>query len=221
MIKEKRRKNRSWVLILCISTLYIQGCITTPFLRKGEYLLVNQRVRGNKHVNTENLELIYRQKANRKILGITPYLGFYFFGKSIWDTNRIRRQIRQKTAYYDNKISSLPEGSFQDSAKLEQKKEKKLKKYYIKLVEGNWWMRVVGEPPAIYDSSKSKETVAEIKKYMFNNGYFDAKVRLEEDTLIGGRVSIKYHIQELEPHKIRRLKYQTNDNHKLSEQRLN
>jgi len=211
LIKEKSRKNRSWVLILCLSTLYIQGCITTPFLKKGEYLLVNQRVKGNKNVNTDDLELIYRQKANRKILGITPYLGFYFFGKSIWDTNRTKRQIKQKIAYYDHKISLLPPGSFQDSIKLEAKKEKKLKKDYINLVEGNWWMRVVGEPPTIYDSSKSKETVAEMKKFMFNNGYFDAKVRLVEDTLIGGRVSVKYFIEEFKPHRIRRIKYQTDD----------
>lgn len=191
--------------------LYIQGCITAPFLKKGEYLLINQRVKGEKSTTKEDLELLFRQKANRKILGLTPYLGFYFFGKSIWDTNRVRRQLNQKIAYYDKKIAALPQGSFRDSISLEAKKEKKCKSLYLNLYEGNWWMRVVGEPPAIYDSSKSRQTMAEMSKFLFNKGFYNAKVSLKEDTFIGGNISIKYTIQENKPHRIRRVKYQTDD----------
>jgi len=202
-------KNR--ILILCFTMLYMQSCITTPFLKKGQHLLINQKVKGNRGTNTEDLELLYRQKANRKILGLTPYLAFYFFGKSIWDTTRTRKQIKQKIAYYDHKIKQLPIGSSQDSIRLEAKKEKKCKKLYINLLEGNWWMRVVGEPPAIFDSSKAKETVLEIQKFLFNKGYFDALVNLRIDTIIGGNVSVKYLIKENTVHRIRHLEYLTND----------
>ena len=191
--------------------LYLQSCITTPFLKKGQYLLINQKVRGNKYVNSEDLELLFRQKANRKILGLTPYLGFYFFGKTIWDTNRVRRQINQKIAYYDAKIKKLPPGSFLDSINLEVKKEKRCKKLYVNLLEGNWWMRVVGEPPAIYDTTKSKETVREMNKLLFNKGYYDAEIRIKEDTFIGGNITLKYMIQEGKAHRIRHLSYRTDD----------
>ena len=128
------------LLMLCISVLCLNSCITAPFLKKGQYLLINQKTKGNKNIPNEELEVLFHQKANRKILGTTPYLGFYFFGKSIWDTNRVRRQLNEKLAYYNNKIADLPPGSFKDSMALEVKKESRTKKYYIRLLEGNWWM---------------------------------------------------------------------------------
>ena len=199
------------LLMLCISVLYLNSCITAPFLKKGQYLLINQKTKGNKNIPNEELEVLFHQKANRKILGTTPYLGFYFFGKSIWDTNRVRRQLNEKLAYYNNKIADLPPGSFKDSMVLEVKKESRTKKYYIRLLEGNWWMRVVGEPPAIYDSALARESLSEIRKFLFNKGYFDSKVRIQEDTFIGGNVAVKYIITENQPHRIRRVRYLTDD----------
>lgn len=209
LILPPAKRIAAWFLLAV--SLLLQGCITTPFLKKGQYLLINQRVRGNKHVNTEDLEFLYQQRANRKILGFTPYLGFYFFGKSIWDTTRIRRQIVKKEAYYDQKISELPPGSSKDSLDLENKKERKTKRLYRNLYEGNWWMRVVGEPPAIYDSSLSRKTVKEIRAFMFNRGYFDNTVTLEEDTFLGGNIAVRYRISENEAHRIRRASYVTDD----------
>ena len=98
-----------------------------------------------------------------------------------------------------------------DSTDLEAKKERRCKNLYRKLYEGNWWMRVVGEPPAIYDSSLSKRTLKEIRLYIFNKGYFDNEVRLEEDTFIGGNVAVKYRIKENQAHRIRRVEYITDD----------
>lgn len=190
---------------------FTTGCITTPFLKKGEKLLVNQKVKGNKSIPTELLEPIFRQKANRKILGTTPYLGFYFFGKSIWDTSRIKRQIAMKEAYYDAKILALERGNIRDSLNLETRKEKKTKKLYTKLKEGNWWMRVVGEAPAIYDTALSAETLRELRLFYFNQGYFDSQIKLREDTLIGGNVSVKYLVTENQPHRIRTIEYITDD----------
>jgi len=198
-------------LMLCFSAIWLNSCITTPFLKKGQYLLINQRTKGNKHIPNDELEVLFHQKANRKILGTTPYLGFYFFGKSIQDTFRIKRQLNQKLAYYDSKIKALPPGSFKDSIALEIRKEKKTKKYYIRLHDGNWWMRVVGEPPAIYDSSLARESLTEIRKFLFNKGYFDSQVRIQEDTFIGGNISVKYLIKENEVHRVRRIRYVTDD----------
>ncbi len=198
-------------MMLCISVLCLNSCITAPFLKKGQYLLINQKTKGNKHIPNEELEVLFHQKANRKILGTTPYLGFYFFGKSIRDTNRVRRQLNEKLAYFNKKIAELPPGSFKDSLALEVKKESRTKKYYVRLLEGNWWMRVVGEPPAIYDSALARESLSEIRKFLFNKGYFDSKVTIQEDTFIGGNVAVKYIITENQPHRIRRVRYLTDD----------
>ncbi len=211
---KKTAFSRFWlrqVPVLLILLAGIPSCINTPFLKKGEYLLTGQKVRGHKNVPGEELELLFKQKANRKILGLTPYLGFYFFGKSIWDTTRIRKQIQTKEAYFNNKIARLPPGSIQDSLALEAKKEKRCQKLYLNLYEGNWWMRVVGEPPAIYDSAKSRETQREIRNYLFNKGFFDNEVQLKEDTFLGGNISVRYIIKENKPHKIRHTEIRTDD----------
>ena len=197
--------------ILVVFTLLFQSCITTPFLKKGEYLLINQRVKGNKTVSTEDLQLLYQQKANRKILGLTPYLGFYFFGKSIWDTTRIRKQIVKREAYYDAKINRLDTGETKDSIELENKKILRTKNLYRSLYEGNWWMRVAGEPPTIYDSSLTKKTMKSMRLFIFNKGYFDNEIALDEDTFLGGNIAVKYRIKENGVHSIRRLAYITDD----------
>ncbi len=194
-----------------MSIVWLQGCITTPFLKKGQYLLINQRSLGNKTVPSEDIQLLYRQKANRKILGFTPYLAFYFFGKSIWDTSRIRKNILRKEARFDKKIAALPPGSFKDSLALEAKKESKCKKDYLNLYEGNWWMRVVGEQPAIYDSSLARESRNEIQKLLFNRGFFHNRVKIEEDTFLGGNVAVRYRIKENEQHRFRRVRYISDD----------
>ena len=191
--------------------LLMQSCITTPFLKKDEYLLIGQRVKGNKKVESEDLEALFRQKANRKILGFTPYLGFYFFGKTLWDTTRIKQKIARKEARFNRKIARLPPGSSKDSIDLLVKKEKRTKRLYTKLREGNFWMRVVGEPPAIYDSSLANETKREIGLYLYNNGFFDNTVTKTTDTLLGGNVSVKYQINENEVHRIRKIEHLTND----------
>ena len=197
--------------MLCCSVIWLQGCITAPFLKKGEYLLISQGVKGNRQVPSEEVELLFRQKANRKILGLTPYLGFYFFGKSIWDTSRIRKTILQKEEKFNRKIAALPPGSLKDSLALESKKESKCKKDYLNLYEGNWWMRVVGEAPAIYDSSQARETRDEIRKFLFNRGFFHNEVTIEEDTFIGGNVAVRYRIKEKNQHRFRRVAYSADD----------
>ena len=160
---------------------------------------------------TEDLQLLYRQKANRKILGFTPYLAFYFFGKSIWDTSRIRKTIRMKEDRFNKKIAALPPGSFKDSLALESKKESKVKNDYLNLYEGNWWMRVVGELPAIYDSSLARESQNEIRKLLFNRGFFHNEVVIQEDTFIGGNVAVRYRIKENLQHRFRRVRYLCDD----------
>lgn len=191
--------------------VFMSSCITTPFLKKGQLLLVNQKVKGNRSIPNEELEPLFRQKANRKVLGTTPYLAFYFFGKSIWDTTRIKRQIAAKEEYYDQKIAALERGNIRDSINLENKKERRTKKLYVKLREGNWWMRVVGEEPAIYDTALTAETLKELKLYFFNNGFFDHQISVKEDTFIGGNVAVKYQVQENSPHRIRQIEYRTDD----------
>lgn len=45
----------------------------------------------------------------------------------------------------------------------------------------NRWLRTIGEEPVIYNEQLTERSVKQIKQYLFNNGYFDAKVK---DTIV-------------------------------------
>lgn len=188
----------------------LSGCVSTAFLKKDEYLITGQRTKGNKKVPNEELELLFRQKSNRKVLGTMPYLYAYFIGKQFWDTTALRKKIEQIEQQYDAKIAALGL-NHPDSAKWEKRKEKKLDKYYIRLFQGNWLMRTVGEAPVIFDYELSQKTKKSIEDYLFNKGYFENEVQIKLDTLIGKKIRVTYLIKENAPHRLRRIQVVCDD----------
>ncbi|MBQ0082844.1 MAG: BamA/TamA family outer membrane protein [bacterium] len=67
---------------------------------------------------------------------------------------------------------------------------------------GQNWLRKIGEPPVIYDSTKRADSEEELRKVMFNKGYLHAEVT--SDTTIKNRqVSVVYNIKANKPHSIR------------------
>lgn len=188
----------------------LSGCVSTAFLKKDEYLITGQRTKGNKKVETEALELLFRQKANRKVLGSMPYLYAYFIGKQFWDTTAIRKRINAIENKYSMQVSALPPGH-PDSMRIERKKERKLRRQYVQLYQGNWLMRTVGEAPAIFDVELAKKTQKSIEDFLFNKGYFDNVVKLKLDTLLGKKIKVTYQITENLPHRVRRVEYRCDD----------
>ncbi|MCQ2344971.1 MAG: outer membrane protein assembly factor [Paludibacteraceae bacterium] len=64
------------------------------------------------------------------------------------------------------------------------------------------WLRKIGEPPVIYDSTKRADSEEELRKVMFNKGYLSTEVT--SDTTIKNRqVSVTYHVKANKPHLIR------------------
>jgi outer membrane protein insertion porin family len=49
-------------------------------------MLYSQNSKGLKDVNKSDIEALYKQKAQYKLLGITPYLTIHYIGKSFYDT---------------------------------------------------------------------------------------------------------------------------------------
>ncbi|MDX5346493.1 MAG: hypothetical protein LPK19_04545, partial [Hymenobacteraceae bacterium] len=123
----------------------------TGQLAENEKLLYRINLKGTEKTDKEKIEALYQQRPNTKLLGSTPYLSIYYFGKKFWNPEKVEKQIQKQRAKYNRKIEKA--GTDKERiAKLQERKEEKLDKLQLKKKEGNWFMRRLGEPPAIYDT---------------------------------------------------------------------
>ncbi len=188
-----------WILLVLMS-----ACSKNIQLQADEFRLNTYEFRGNKQINTENLELLIppTQKPNRRILylPVTPYVWFYNIGKNRLNIDK----ISQKVTYWNNKIELLPNPLNYD-AKIEKKRRKYQNKLniYKERFESreNWWMKNIGEPPAVITESAIKRTSKSINDWLYSKGFFDAKVSYKIDTLNTEKlVKVVYLIDEKSPY---------------------
>ncbi len=186
------------------------GCVNTVFLKRNELLFTGQKISGTKKLDKTEMESLFKQKTNRKMLFTMPYLYAYLVGRKFHDTAAIADKIRTTEANYKVKIEQAE--TSRDSLKYVQKLELKLGKLETKKIDGNWFMRTVGEKPAIYDSARTSLTVKELKNYLFNAGFFDGEVVALVDTnKIDRRVTVTYKVDQKLPHRIRQIRYKTDN----------
>ncbi len=204
---------------------------------KDVKVLYDQKIKGNKKVKTYELEEFLRQKPNRKLITqrLTPYFAIYTLGKRWHDTTKVSEDIEKLNTRYEKKIEKkdkelvklkkqfrlaekekkkerIKSKIIQENEKKEKHirtKNKKLEKKKLAYKKGNWLMRVVGEPLSVYDSSRHKRAIRQMKLYLNNEGYYDAKVSAKVENN-KRKVSITYLIDEGEIHKIDSVKYITN-----------
>ncbi len=142
-------------------------------------------------------------KPNRTLFGNRPYLHIYYFGERFYDSTKVEKRFNGKLRKFHDQIINNA-----DSAKvvrLNRKIKKNEEKKTLVLNEGNWLMRVVGEPPALYDSSLSVKTMDQFKLYMFSKGFLNAEVD-EIQRKRRSKMKIIYSFAPDKPFKIRRTK---------------
>lgn len=182
----------------------IGSCTRTVQLEKDEYRLNNFEFKGNKEISTEELELLIppTQKPNRRILylPLTPYVAFYNLGKSMYNQPKIAQRLEK----WQTKLINLPNQINYD-AKIERKRKKYLSKvsvYKDRLdTQENWWMKNIGEAPAIITESTIKRTNNTINEYLHRKGFFDGKVKYQIDSVnTNKRTKITYLVDEKRPY---------------------
>jgi outer membrane protein assembly factor BamA len=182
----------------------IGSCTRTVQLEKDEYRLNNFEFKGNKEISTEELELLIppTQKPNRRILylPLTPYVAFYNLGKSMYNQPKIAQRLEK----WQTKLINLPNQINYD-AKIERKRKKYLSKvsvYKDRLdTQENWWMKNIGEAPAIITESAIKRTNNTINEYLHRKGFFDGKVKYQIDSVnTNKRTKITYLVDEKRPY---------------------
>jgi outer membrane protein assembly factor BamA len=201
---------RAWIIFLT-SSLILSGCLNQKNLPKGQYLLVGQKIKGNNKVDSDKLEPFFQQKPNRKILGATPYLWVYYLGKKFFRPEKVQAKIAKTEQKYNKRIEESSEKP-KKTARLKRKKEEDLAKLEKKLKDGNYLMRVVGEPPVVFDSTLARKTAMQMQSYLFSKSYFggntDYSYKIDSSRQ---QATVTYLIDEGVPHVIRKVELRTDD----------
>ncbi len=95
-------------------------------------------------------------------------------------------------------------------ARIRRRFSKRLKTLETKKREGNYMMRVMGEPPALYDTNLVNDTKEQFISYYASKGYLFTKVTHEADTTVKN-VSVTYRIEENPPLIIKNILYEIED----------
>lgn len=172
-------------------------------------MLYYQAIKGVKSVPKEDLQLLFKQRPNKQIFGIPLSLYMYNFGKSRLDTLKfINKRDKIKA-----ELDTLLNASYTDSlkhVKLLAKKEKKLKKAQEKVDKGNFFMRVLGSKPVVYDSILAKNTQKQLAAYYKTKGFFTDKVSFKTDT-IADLIFLNYDVKEGKRTKYSKINYIVED----------
>ncbi len=195
-------------MILLILTGLI-SCAPKP-TSKG-YLLGNSSIKGNRVVSDSELDALIPQRPNRRLLGfpIFPYLGLYRFGELFYNREENQRKVIEVTQNYQ-KESQEYANSPRKLERIQRRYAKKLEKAQARATQGNFWMRVLGEAPVFYAKADVELNAEKMQKYLYNNGFFDAKVSFRPDTIFK-RIKVSYLVTENRATMIRNLQYQVSN----------
>ncbi|WP_025763877.1 translocation and assembly module lipoprotein TamL [Dyadobacter tibetensis] len=190
----------------------LSSCAPKSIPGQESYFLGNTVFEGNQAIKKSELDALIPQKPNRRFLGLPffPYVGLYRFGALFYSKDDRQRQLLEITQNYQNEIRNH-EHDARKTEKIERKYEKKIAKARVKIEEGNFWMRVVGEKPVYFNSEEASNNVSKIKRYLYNNGFFQSKVVFIPDSL-RNRIRPIYRIEEGRPTLLNDISYRINNN---------
>lgn len=210
------RKNRFYkITYACLIILVVSSCTRKVQLERDEYRLNSFEFKGNKEISTEELELLIppTQKPNRRILylPVTPYVAFYNLGKTYYNSEKITERLKK----WQNRLDNLPNPVIYDT-KIERKRKKyvtKVNVYQDRLdTKENWWMKNIGEAPAIITESAINRTSKSINEYLYSKGFFDSKVKYQIDSVnTNKRIKITYLVDEKRPYLLDTITYIVED----------
>ncbi|WP_266205569.1 translocation and assembly module lipoprotein TamL [Pontibacter kalidii] len=202
-------RSRLYIAALSFAMLGLNACIPTKNLGEGEKLLVSMEPKGLESVDPSAIQNLYQQRPNRMVLGSTPYLALYNFGKKFYDPQNIRERIAKQEKRMATKIQEAGTDSVKVN-KLRNKYNARVERLEDKLQEGNFVMQL-GEPPAIYDSLRMQETMEQIEIYLNSKGYFNHSADYSKQVKKDKLLYIDINIEENQPYRYAELSYDIED----------
>ena len=165
------KKISAKISLFILIGIIIAACNAEKRVPKGKQLLASTQIAVNgKKTNNEDIHEQLYQKPNSTLLGFRLRLNLYNLANLNPDST------------YQAKFTNNP-------GKYERKSKWLSAKQVDRLGKSFWYhgihdfLKKTGEPPVIIDSTKTKKSVARLKYYYFNKGYFDVVVNSKHDTI--------------------------------------
>jgi outer membrane protein insertion porin family len=191
-------KSSKYILFIALLGTCI-GCSLTKNLKEGQYAVYENELKGIDKADKEALYGLLEQEPNTRFLGASLGVTIYRFGSRFYDSSKVANSLAESVAELNQvklALDSLPEDN-----KLQKRGEKlgsKIEGLKKKLEYGNTVMRT-GNDVVILDSTKTNATVNNLKGYLVNHGFFDAKVNYEVEAK-KQKAFITYLIKENQPY---------------------
>ncbi|POY40410.1 hypothetical protein C3L50_07135 [Flavobacterium alvei] len=162
--------------------IIISACDAEKRVPKGKQLLTkNEIVVNDKSTTSEDITNQLYQKPNSTFLGYHLRLNLF------------------------NLAKPNPDSAFQAKFTNNPKKYERMSKWLSakqvdRLGQSFWYhglhnfLKETGEPPVIVDTARTQKSIARVKYYYFNKGFFDVKAAYKLDSLSEKKAKIKYTI---------------------------
>lgn len=183
------------------------SCSITKHVPEDEFLLRKVKIEflNSNNSNTISKEELYDlllQKPNRKVFS---NFRFYLRLYNLSNQQRIDQKIVKKQIKIDKvnlKIKQQNRSSLILDSNYIQKPLKERKLAFGERIQNT------GEAPVIYSALKLNRTKEQLKKYLFNKGYFKNEITDSTTVLDNGQIDIQYFIHLREPMYLSSIKYQ-------------
>ena len=178
-------KNRfTKISLFILIGLLIVACNTTKRVPDGKRLLLKNEISAdNKSTKDENVFNQLYQKPNSSILGYRLRLNLYNLARQNTDSIYKAKYLKDPKKYY--------------------RQSKWLSKKQVNRLGHSFWyegihnfLKKTGEAPVILDTISTKKSLKRLRKYYFDNGFFNAKTSYKIDSTETKKAKIKYLIEK-------------------------
>lgn len=182
------------------------SCSITKHVPEDEFLLRKVKIEflninNSNTISKEELYDLLLQKPNRKVFS---NFRFYLRLYNLSNQQRIDQKIVKKQIKIDKvnlKIKQQNRSSLILDSNYIQKPLKERKLAFGERIQNT------GEAPVIYSALKLNRTKEQLKKYLFNKGYFKSEITDSTTVLDNGQIDIQYFIHLREPMYLSSIKY--------------
>ncbi|MBD0778509.1 BamA/TamA family outer membrane protein [Maribacter sp. ANRC-HE7] len=166
-----RINNPSAKISLLFFAIVLASCNALKRVDENELLLTKNTIYADgEKVNNEDIQSLIIQNPNSTLLGYPLRLNLYNLAKQNPDSS-FQNWLYKKEKRKDRLVKLLSE-----------KQVVRLGESF--LVKGmSEWLKNIGEPPAVIDTSDTRRTLERLKAYYSSKGYFNNNTTYEIDTL--------------------------------------
>ncbi|MGQ7945531.1 translocation and assembly module lipoprotein TamL [Flavobacterium sp. WC2509] len=190
----RKKKNVAKISLFILISAFFYACNSEKRVPAKKQLLVkNEIFENDKILKNQNVNDQLYQQPNSSLLGYRMLLNIYNLANPNPDSTFNLKYLNNKKKY-DREVKWLS-----------AKQIEGLRKSFWYLGIHNF-LKETGEAPVIADTLKAKKSLARIRSYYFNNGYFNIKASYKLDSLSPKKAQISYFLTTGNPYFIDTLK---------------